>query len=164
MFETIAGLPAHPLFVHVAVVAVPIAAIVAMSAAFRYRGLNTQLNGWAAIISVLALGGVFIARSSGEAFLPSLGLSEENPGIVQTHANYATYSLIVTAILTVLSILMWFLARRGTTPSEHAAVHSDTAAPAGVMIGLRFLLFVAAVAALVLVIMTGHEGATLVWK
>lgn len=150
MFESIAGIPAHPLFVHAAVVAVPVAAIVAIVAALRMRGDHPLLRLWAMLLSAGALVSVIIAKSSGEAMLPGMGLSEDNPGKVGEHAMWATYSVLITGVLFVVTALLWFLFRSRAKKNALGLI-------------VRILVVIVAVAALFLVIQTGHEGAMLVW-
>ena len=93
-----------------------------------------------------------VARSSGEAMLPLLGLSEEHPGEVSQHAQYSTFTLVAALALAGLTVILWWVTR------------SKDLAYGGVLTLLRVGLIIAAIAAIVTVVLTGHAGAELVWK
>ncbi|WP_295643323.1 DUF2231 domain-containing protein [uncultured Corynebacterium sp.] len=151
MLETIAGIPAHPLFVHAAVAFLPAAAILAIITAFsRPTGIRKLRTATAVTAIIAALSTVF-ARSSGEAMLPMLGLSEEHPGEVSQHATYSTFALIAALALAGLAVVFWWVTR----PTELAG---------GVITLLRIGLVIAAIATVITVVLTGHAGAELVWK
>ena len=82
MFETIVGVPAHPMFVHGAAVCAPVAAILVLVLMLKKTSRGFHIL--AAISTGLALVSTFLARSSGEALLPMQGHSEETPDRWQT--------------------------------------------------------------------------------
>lgn len=106
------------------------------------------------VLSLVALVSVIVAKSTGEAMLPAMGLSEDNPGRVGEHAMWATYSVVVTAVLFGVTAVLWFLQRGTTTNKKSGAL----------VLIVRLGVIIVALAALYLVIQTGHEGAMLVWK
>lgn len=106
------------------------------------------------VLSLVALVSVIVAKSTGEAMLPAMGLSEENPGRVGEHATWATYSVLITAVLFGVTAILWFLQRGTTTNKKSGAL----------VLIVRVAVVIVALAALYLVIQTGHEGAMLVWK
>lgn len=111
MFESIAGIPAHPLFVHAAVAFLPAAAILAIiTAVSRNNGIRKLRTATAATAIIAAISTV-IARSSGEAMLPLLGLSEEHPGEVSQHAQYSTFTLVAALALAGLTLILWWVTR-----------------------------------------------------
>lgn len=152
MFESIAGIPAHPLFVHAAVAFLPAAAILAIiTAVSRNNGIR-KLRTATAVTAIIAAISTVVARSSGEAMLPLLGLSEEHPGEVSQHAQYSTFTLVAALALAGLTVILWWVTR------------SKDLAYGGVLTLLRVGLIIAAIAAIVTVVLTGHAGAELVWK
>ena len=152
---TLAGLPAHPLVIHLAAVAVPVAALLCLVWAIR----PTAFSGRGRLItfSVTIIGAVSMlaARFTGESLLPAMGLSEENPGIVQRHAELADVATVaVFALLASAVALLWVTSSRfngrATLPAWSVAV-------------LRVILGITAIASLVSIILVGHAGAELAW-
>ncbi|MEJ6018900.1 DUF2231 domain-containing protein [Corynebacterium sp. H113] len=151
MFESIAGLPTHPLIVHLAVVAVPVAAILTLIYAFRPT-LRAKFGIVTVAINFVAAVATVLARSTGEAMLPLVNLSEENPGPVSTHAAYANYMLIAVGLMFIASaVLLWRDRRQAETPGSIGTI-------------AIIVMAIAAIASLVFVFLTGHEGAVLVWE
>ena len=139
------GVPLHPLVVHAAVVFAPLAAL----AALAYAGVprwREWLRWPLFVLAVVATGAILGAYFSGENLLdsrPQLGDIEA----VRDHQEYAEklyWTGIGFGIVTVLATLAH---RRGGTL-------------AGV---LRVLSAAAAIGVLVLVVLTGDEGARAVW-
>ncbi len=142
------GIPAHPLVVHAAVVLVPLAALgaLALLLAPRWR----RRYGWlAAGFAVAGFAAALAAKLSGEAFAADRGLGG-TPRIAAHEAwgNWAPWPALLLAVGMVA--LVWLTAREA--PRRGAAVWA-----AGVVTA------VGAVASLVVVIVTGHLGATAVW-
>lgn len=148
MLQTFLGLPLHPLLVHLAVISVPVAAILVIIWAIRpsWSRLGTVATG----VSLLAFVATLIARSSGEAFLPLLGYSEENPGPVADHARFANVLTVAVIALAIVVCVAWYLIVRRERRGALTIV-------------LRVLMGLIAIWAIVAVVITGHEGAVLVW-
>ncbi|RKQ36810.1 DUF2231 domain-containing protein [Kocuria tytonis] len=154
MFASIAGLPAHPLLVHLSVVAAPLGALLLLLWALvpRWRrGLRATTVG----VNAVALLASVIAKSTGEALLPAMGLSEHAPGQVGPHAQYADL-LVVAVGLALGASACLYAAERWLTPERFA--RRDT-----LLLVLRVLAMGFAVFALVMTALTGHAGAQLVW-
>nr|WP_120491013.1 DUF2231 domain-containing protein [Corynebacterium lactis] len=159
MLTRIAGLPAHPLLVHFAVVIVPVAAIAAIVyvAAPRLRDRFATVS---AVLSVLALLGTAVAKSAGESMLPLMGLSERNPGQVADHAEYADMLMIAVIVMTIGMVVAWAVnSPWATTKLAILRTWRSWAAPLGMVLAV-----IGAVASIVLVVITGHEGASLTWS
>ena len=146
LFDTIAGLPLHPLVVHFAVVLLPLAALGLV--------LLVAVPRWADRFGVLTLlvlaagtGAAFVAKQSGEALAARVG----EPA---THAAWGDQLPWLAVALLGLAVA-WFVlhraARRGGRPRTAASV----------TVGL-----LAAVLALVVTgvtVVVGHTGATAAW-
>ena len=174
LFSSIAGLPLHPLVVHLAVVVLPASAIalIVIIAVPRWR----RPYGWLAVAAAL-LGtvGTYVAKQSGEALADQVGLPAD-------HAEWGDRLFVAAAVFAVVTVV-WFaldlLARRahpsdagsaadggsGPEPRSRAATATATAtrtsftlirvAGAGVVV-LSFVV-------LALTVVVGHSGATAVW-
>ena len=144
LFDTITGLPVHPLVVHFAVVLLPLATIGVLVTVFRpalkvnYLGLSTA----GVIIGTVA---TFIAKESGEALA-------ERVGLPQRHSDLGTYLFIAALIFTGLTLLIYRQTRRNSLSDKE---------------GFGILGLLATFIGLIVIglsILTGHTGAEAVWK
>ena len=143
-FVSVAGLPMHPLVVHLVVVVLPLAALLFIFVVVVRR--------WRRPFDLIALAGLAIgaagtvlAKESGEALSTYVGQPQE-------HADWGSYLVYLAALLFVVAALwVWFERRQG-----HAArsLPMTLTAIAGVLL---------AIAAIVLTALVGHTGAEAVW-
>ena len=152
MFDTIAGLPLHPLVVHATEVIVPVTAIVVTLAAlwplFRRRTGYLPL---ALALASLVL--VPLSTQSGEALQERVGESS----LIETHSNLAEGLLPwVFSLVVVAAVLLWWnrSERKAATPR----------APRWVALGLAVAAVLATTGTTVQAIRVGHSGATAVWS
>lgn len=150
LFDTIGGLPVHPLVVHFAVVLLPVAAL-----ALVLEVLVPALRRRYAGVTVLALAGgtlaAFVAKESGEALARSEGLPA-------AHALFGNILPPLAAVLLLVATGWYFVQRRAGRPDAPGA-----AASLGATIG-GLVAAVLAVAVTVLTVLVGHSGAQAVWK
>lgn len=156
MFTEFAGLPTHPLIVHSAVVLVPVAAILLLVVSLN-SSLRAKLGGFPAALSVIALIATILTRSTGEAMLELIGLSEENPGPVTDHATFANYLAIAMIVMAVGHVAWWAVDSVKFGPR----LENQSSWLKPIAIALAIL---GAVGALIFVVLTGHEGAALTWQ
>ncbi|MGJ6981560.1 DUF2231 domain-containing protein [Aestuariimicrobium soli] len=142
----IGGLPLHPLVVHLAVVLVPLAALGALLVVWR-RGWRDRYGWLATLVAIGGAAGALAARFTGPALADETGIgasprfaSHEQWGL------WAPWPALVLAVT--LVVLLW--ADRSSSRS-------------GLGLACRVVAAVAAVVSLVLVVLAGHSGATLVW-
>lgn len=149
MFDTILGLPVHPLVVHGVVVLVPVAACAAIAVAVvrRYRERYRYAP---LVLTTMALVGAWVAIQSGQELKERLQISGIVARQVTRHQDAGEMLLWPVLALWVLTILLVVLERRPPAPR--------------VMSIVGFLTVVAGVAALVQVTLVGHSGATAVWS
>ena len=144
-FDLILSLPVHPLVVHSAVVLVPIVALSALVMSYlpsfsrRYGKLVIAL----AVIAQLTL---FIAKASGESFAERIGKE------VERHQNFGDLAPWVTLPMLILLFIRWRMDREGATVGSPLIRR---------LVSLGLIL--AAIAALVIIFLTGHSGAESVW-
>ena len=153
MLSTISGIPAHPLLVHLPVVGIPAAALLAIIAVFLQSPRFGRFRMATTAVAIIALISIFPARMSGEELLASKGFTEEDPGPVAEHAQFANYSLAAIIALVVLLVLFTFVLHRRKAQGSSALSW---------ILGVCILL--ASIAAIVTTVLTGHEGALLVWN
>ena len=136
------GLPLHPLVVHGAVVLIPLAALGALAIVFS-SWARTRYGWLTVLIAAAGAVTVVVARISGEAFKEGLGVGG---AAVETHEMWgqlAPFPAVALALFLPAALLMESRSR----PAWWTFV---------------VLTAIAAVAALVLVVLTGHSGATAV--
>ena len=160
--ESIAGLPAHPLVVHAAVVLVPLAAlgliVVTVWPAARAR------YGWLVLgVTVVATGFVFLATGSGEALEERVERNE----LVRDHAELgdAMQGFAVALLLGAAAVMVldWWLGRQAApaTSSEDATALPGWVRPARIAVAV--FAVVAAALALWWIWRVGHSGAKATW-
>ena len=152
MFDTIAGLPLHPLVVHATEVIIPLAALVLTLAVLwpRFRRWAGYLPLGLAVAAVALLP---LSTQSGEAFEERVGES----ALVETHSALAETLLPWTIGLAVVAaaLLAWHW-------SERAA--SERRRPTWVPIVLLVAGLVVATGTTVQAVRIGHSGATATWS
>jgi hypothetical protein len=160
--DSISGIPAHPLFVHVPAVLLPLGAIgvavmLARRAWFeRYR--------WA-VVAVTGLGmlGAILAASSGEGLEESVRSGESGDALraISEHAEAGEtarlFAIVFFVVLVVALALPVVLERRARR------VAGSSAAPRWLRPVVSALLAASAVASVITVIDAGHSGASSVW-
>jgi hypothetical protein len=139
------GLPLHPLVIHAAVVFGPLAALAALAYALvpKWRDRMRMPMLVLAVVAGLAIVAAYI---TGNSFLHSKPELEQLQQ-VQTHASRGRITLWVTLAFVVVALGAGYLhERRGA-----------------VRVAVSGLLAVAALATLVMVVLTGDAGARSVW-
>lgn len=141
LFDTVAGLPIHPLVVHFAVVLLPLAAVGVIASVFLPK-IRSKYLGLSVLGVFFGTGAAFVAKQSGEALAERVGLPVR-------HADLGTYLLVASGIFSLISAL-WYWQGRSKTLS--------TTNPLGL------LASVVGIAVIGLSVITGHTGAEAVWQ
>ena len=142
MLDTINGLPAHPLFIHIVVVLLPLSAIgmIALVVIPQFRGtVQKYFVASGVVISVI---GAFIAKESGAAL-------EQTRGVTDEHHDWGNRTFYLAIALTVVSALWLWL---DTKPK------SKTKLATGIIVVLVSL------AAITSTVLAGDSGAKAVWE
>jgi uncharacterized membrane protein len=161
--NTLAGLPAHPLLVHIPVVLIPLATIGVLLMVFS-PSLRRRL-GWA-VVAVAGVGflGAILAASTGEELLDARRSAGQTvTSTLSDHGEMGDGVQIFAGVFFVLLLgwvlFMWWQDRIG----EDAAV-AKVRKPKLIGWVLAVLMTVAGVGATVSVTITGHSGAKTVWE
>jgi hypothetical protein len=147
--DDILGIPLHPLVVHAVVVLMPLAAVgtIAIAVVPKWR----DIYGWLVLgITTIVFATVPIATRSGGRLRDSLTLGGPVAEKVRDHQAYGDRMIYAAAGLWLLLVVMLLLHRTGRR--------------GGLMVLVAGLAIVAALAALVLVVLTGHSGSNAVWN
>lgn len=140
IFDTIAGLPVHPLIIHLVVVLLPLSAISLILLVF-IPSLRKNYSLITLVGLAVSLVASFIAKQSGQA----LGIRIGTPG---EHAQWGEKVVIVAALLFVSSVA-WYLLNEQKS---------------GLTSLVGYVSTILAVAALVVTFLAGHSGATATWE
>jgi hypothetical protein len=163
MFDQINGMPLHPLIIHVPVLGIPLAFLLAGLFAFPRTRAWAR---WPLLVTVLgATAATFAARESGQALSARLNLPADSPvlGLVRQHealADQLFYIMLGYAVIAVATVLL--VTPRVAVPGDPASVKRSSRGPLGVV--LLGLLLVVGVVAVVWVIRVGDLGARAVWN
>lgn len=144
MFDTIDGLPVHPLVVHAAVVLLPLSslALLAVILVRRWR----RPYAWLAVAgAVIGTGAAAISVLSGRQLAAQVGTPDR-------HAQLGTLLAMVAVALSLAALGWWFSQRRATTDADSAATRL-----------LGWLTVALAAVALTLTVLVGHSGAQAAW-
>ena len=157
MFDTIGGIPLHPLIVHAVVVMVPLASLLLLLAA-----LSPRIRAWAGLLTpvaaTIALVLVPLATQSGEALEKRV---EASPTL-EEHTELGDSLLYFVLVLAIAAWALWFVDRRAhATASELGTV---AAGRSGLMMAVMVLSVVSVLATTVQVVRIGHSGATATWQ
>jgi len=150
MFDTIFGLPLHPLVVHATEVIVPVAAVAVVLAALWPR-FRTWARFLPLALALAALVLVPLSTESGERLEQRVSESS----LIETHADLAAGLLpwIVGLVVVAVALLWWNFKER---PAPRA--------PKWVAVALAVAALLASTGTTVQAIRIGHSGATAVWS
>ncbi|MER6590306.1 hypothetical protein ABT214_00250 [Micromonospora purpureochromogenes] len=170
MFDTVAGLPMHPLVVHATVVVVPAAALVVGLAGvwptFRARAAPLALA-----LSALALGLVPVTVRSGDVLGGRLAASE----LIDRHRDLGAGLLPwVIALVLAAAATVWLRRREtvrarparpdGGSDGSRGSAPSPARAPRRVSVMVAVLAVTTAAGAVASVVRIGHSGAEAAWS
>jgi hypothetical protein len=157
------GLPAHPLFVHVPVILIPVtlvAAIVCMAKTEWFSRFGIAL----AVVSIAAMSSVFLTMQAGAALRGALLLHGTAAHLISEHAQAAHILAIVYVAFTALLIITFAAYRITDGMPTGLGVLDDLFASKVMFEGLRVLLVVLAIGAAYMTFRTGDLGAKAVWQ
>ncbi|MBI1352046.1 MAG: hypothetical protein GC156_13115 [Actinomycetales bacterium] len=145
VFDTVAGLPLHPLVVHAVVVLIPLTAVGAIVMVLR-RSFSRRYG--ALVVGLAAVGAVsaVIAKESGERLAARVGTPTE-------HADLGSVLPLFAGGYVALLLAFWLVDR---------GIPANRPRP-GWVIALGVALILAAVAATGWTVWTGHSGAVATW-
>ncbi len=164
------GLPAHPLFLHIPVILIPVAVIAALVLAarpawFAHHGV------WVALVAVVALASTNLTMGAGKALRNDLHLNGgfgPTASLIARHAHAASILRILVIVFTavlIVSVAVFRTAdRRITGLAVFDAPLEAIRSRAPLSAGLRILVVVLALGCAYFVFRTGDLGAKAVWQ
>ena len=153
LFDSIGGLPLHPLVVHFAVVLLPLAAIALVVIVLFPRWRPTY--GWVVVAGLAAgTGAAFVATQSGQELAQRVGTPER-------HAQLGDLTAIVAAGLLFAAIAWFFVAR--SRAAGTAGATPERGLGSGIQLAAAIAAIVLALGTVGLSVAAGHTGAQAVW-
>jgi hypothetical protein len=154
VFDTVTGIPAHPLLVHAAVVFAPLLALFAVGYAVVPR-LRNRL-GWIVVaLAVIAPASTLASKLSGEAFRRRLeGKQLTSPEMLtklSAHESFGALAFWAVLALGVATLLMMIVVRSATLPQWSQIAASAVVVALALVAGYY-------------IVRTGDSGAHVVWS
>jgi uncharacterized membrane protein len=155
--DTIAGIPAHPLIVHIPVVFIPLTLLVAI-AAVVWRSRRRELAVVTLATATVGMLGAQLATMSGES------LQEQVPGssVIRDHAELGEGARTLAIIVFLAAVLFAARELRDRFPGSAAGVARILGRPAA-SIAVTVVLLATSVAATAWTVRAGHMGAKAAW-
>jgi hypothetical protein len=157
------GLPAHPLFVHVPVILIPVtivAAIVCMVKTEWFSRYGIAL----AVVSIAAMSSVFLTMQAGAALRGALNLQGTAAHLISEHAQAAHILAVVYVVFTAVLIITFAAYRISGGMPTGLGILDRLLSSRAVFTALRLLLVVLAIGAGYMTFRTGDLGAKAVWQ
>jgi len=158
------GLPAHPLLVHIPVVLVPMAAIIAVVFTFKPAWLDRF--GWALVaLSGIGAVGAILAAASGEGLsgLQNKAETAARENHFELGETARTMAVVFFGVVTLVVVLRYLARRRAVDGKESGGVWRFIASKGGA-IGVAVVLVLSASAATYTISKAGHQGAKISWE
>jgi hypothetical protein len=157
------GLPAHPLFIHVPVVLIPLSVLGALACVARPAWWD-RYGVLLCLCGIVAMSSIFLAMQAGAALEGALHLFGRSAQLIHEHSRDAHILAIVFVAFTAILILT-FSAHRisGGMPTGLGIADSLLGSDGGYLV-LRVLLVVLALVSAFLVYKVGDLGAKAVWE
>lgn len=156
------NLPAHPLFIHVPVILIPLSCIAALAFIAKPKLLN-QYGILACVIAIIGMSSIFLAMQAGGALSGALHLQGEAAHLISEHSAAATVLAIDFVIVTALLILYFSAHRIGGGMPTGLKFADDILGSPGVYTFIRFALVIFTLVALFYIYRVGDLGARAVW-
>ncbi len=156
------GLPAHPLFVHVPVILIPVTVIAAVVFVFRqdwFLRYGVALS----VVSIIAMSSVFLTMQAGAALRRALNLQGPAASLISQHSHAAHILAIIYVVFTA-TLIITFASQRISTGMPTGLGFLDRLLSLGsINTALRIALVVLSIGAGYMVFRTGDLGAKAVW-
>ncbi|MFG2037541.1 hypothetical protein [Dactylosporangium sp. NPDC048998] len=109
MFDRVLGIPAHPLYIHAAVVLVPLLVLTAVL--YAVWPASRRHTRWPLVVFALAApGATFFAKESGETFSANRAFqAPQMKALIAQHEVYADRLFLFVFLLTLVALVMAFM-------------------------------------------------------
>ena len=157
------GLPAHPLFVHVPVIFIPLTIVAAIACMIKPEWF-ARYGIALAVIAIGTMSSIFLTMQAGGALESALRLQGRAARLISEHSQAAHVLALIYIAFTALLIVA-FAAQRisGGRPTGLTFLDQPLASQ-GMFTALRALLIALSIAAAITVFRVGDLGAKAVWQ
>lgn len=157
------GLPAHPLFIHVPVVLIPLSVLGALAVVLRPRWQD-RIGVLLCVCSIVAMSSIFLAMQAGAALSGALHLQGQAADLISQHSSAAHILAIAFTAFTAVLILTFSAHRISGGMPTGLAIVDDLLGSRAVYLLLRVALVLFAVLCAYYVVRVGDLGAKAVWE
>jgi hypothetical protein len=157
------GLPAHPLFVHVPVVLIPVSVLGGLACLVRpqwFEKYGILLCGAA----IVAMSSIFLTMQAGAALESALHISQgPDASLIHQHSQAAHILAIIFVLFTAVLILNFAASRIGSGRPTGLGIADQILGSAATGLALKVLLVILALVSAYMVYRVGDLGAKAVW-
>lgn len=157
------GLPAHPLFIHVPVILIPLSIVGALACAAR-PAWWPRYGILLALCAIVAMSSVFLAMQAGAALEGALDLQGPAADLIHRHSQAAHILAVVFVLFTAVLILSFAAHRISGGMPTGLRVADRLLSAATSVLALRVALVVLALVSAYMVFKVGDLGAKAVWQ
>jgi hypothetical protein len=157
-----ANLPAHPLFVHVPVVLIPLSIIGVVACLLRPQWLE-RYGILLCLCSILGMSSIFLAMQAGGALRGELHLTGQAAVLINEHSNAADILAFVFIAFTAILILTFSASRISDGRPTGLVLADRVLGSRASYLALRVVLVILAIVAAYEVYHVGDLGAKAVW-
>ena len=155
------GLPAHPLFLHVPVMLVPITALAAIACVAR-REWFPRYGIALAVVSIVTMSSIFLTMRAGSALQHALGL--DGNALIGQHSRDAKILAVLYVAFTAIVIVTFAAHRISAGMPTGLAIVDRLLSPQRIVTALRVAVVLFALGSVVMCFKAGDVGAKAVWK
>lgn len=157
------GLPAHPLFIHVPVILIPLSILGAFACLYRPAWFG-RYGILLCSIAIVAMSSIFLAMQAGSALSGLLHLHGQAAHLISQHSQAAKILAFLFIAFTAILILTFSATRiSGEMGPTGLEIVDRTLSSRSTLVTLRVLLVVFALASAFFVFRVGDLGAKAVW-
>lgn len=157
------GLPAHPLFVHVPVILIPVTVVVAVVFMVKTEWFS-RFGIALAVVSIVAMSSIFITMQAGAALRGLLNLQGPAANLISQHAQAAHILAVVYVVFTAVLIITFAAQRISSGRPTGLNIVDQLLSPKPIFAALRICLVLVAIGAGYMCFRTGDLGARAVWQ
>jgi uncharacterized membrane protein len=157
------GLPAHPLFVHVPVVLIPVTVIAAVAFAIKPEWLS-RYGIALAVVSIVAMSSIFLTMQAGAALREELNLQGQAAQLISEHSHAAHILAYVYVLFTAVLIVSFAAQRISGGWLTGLGLVDRPLSSRTMFTALRVVLVLLSIGAGYMVFRTGDLGAKAVWE
>jgi hypothetical protein len=157
------GLPAHPLFVHVPVVLIPVTILAAIVCMIKIEWFARHAIALA-VVSIAAMSSIFLTMQAGGALQSALHLRGRAAHLISEHSQAAHYLAFIYVAFTAMVIITFAAQRISGGMATGLGILDRALRPRWVLTGLRLVLVLLSLGAALTVFRVGDLGAKAVWQ